>query len=63
MNRHPDRVFLDMAGQRSGLVDVVERLDGVDGVKVCRLGNKDIVRHDMVQRIIDAYEATDPKRE
>ena len=50
-------------GQRSGLVDVVERLDGVDGVKVCRLGNKDIVRHDMVQRIIDAYEATDPKRE
>jgi len=36
----------------------VDRLDGVDGVSVCRLGNADIVRDDMVQRIIDAYEAT-----
>ncbi|MCB9893410.1 MAG: PhoH family protein [Planctomycetes bacterium] len=49
-------------GQRSGLVDVVDRLDGVEGVKVCRLGNSDIVRDDMVQRIIDAYEASDAKR-
>ncbi|MCA8944723.1 MAG: phosphate starvation-inducible protein PhoH, partial [Planctomycetes bacterium] len=38
------------------------RLDGVEGVKVCRLGNSDIVRDDMVQRIIDAYEASDAKR-
>jgi phosphate starvation-inducible PhoH-like protein len=44
--------------QKSGLQDVVDRLDGVDGVSVCRLGNADIVRDDMVQRIIDAYEAT-----
>ena len=49
-------------GQRSGLVDVIGRLDGVEGVKVCRLGNSDIVRDDMVQRIIDAYEASDAKR-
>ncbi|MCA8935155.1 MAG: PhoH family protein [Planctomycetes bacterium] len=49
-------------GQRSGLVDVIGRLDGVEGVKVCRLGNSDIVRDDMVQRIIDAYETSDAKR-
>ena len=49
-------------GHKSGLVDVVDRLDGVDGVSVCRLGNRDIVRADIVQRIIDAYEASDAKR-
>ena len=49
-------------GQRSGLLDAIGRLDGVEGVSVCRLGNSDIVRADMVQRIIDAYEATDGKK-
>lgn len=45
--------------QKSGLSDVIWRLDGVEGVKVCRLGNGDIVRHEIVQRILDAYEATE----
>lgn len=49
-------------GQKSGLSDVVGRLDGVEGVKVCRLGNADIVRDEMVQRIIDAYEQTGRKQ-
>lgn len=50
-------------GQKSGLVDVIGRLDGVEGVRICRLGNADIVRDDMVQRIIDAYETTDKQRQ
>lgn len=45
--------------QRSGLADVIERLKDVEGVGICHLGNSDIVRHDMVQRIIDAYEKTE----
>ncbi|MCC6465216.1 MAG: PhoH family protein [Planctomycetes bacterium] len=49
--------------QKSGLADVIWRLDGVEGVKVCRLGNPDIVRDDMVQRIIDAYESSDRARQ
>ena len=49
-------------GTKSGLVDVIGRLDGVEGVKVCRLGNADIVRDEMVQRIIDAYETSDKAR-
>jgi len=49
-------------GAKSGLVDVIGRLDGVDGVKIIRLGNNDIVRDEMVQRIIDAYETTDRQR-
>ena len=44
--------------QKSGLADVIWRLDGVPGVSVCRLQNTDIVRDEMVQRIIDAYEAS-----
>jgi phosphate starvation-inducible protein PhoH and related proteins len=49
-------------GAKSGLVDVIGRLDGVEGVKIIRLGNGDIVRDEMVQRIIDAYETTDRQR-
>ncbi|MDC1141721.1 PhoH family protein [Planctomycetota bacterium] len=48
--------------QKSGLRDAVERLDGVDGASVCRLGNSDIVRDAMVQKILDAYDTGDQKR-
>lgn len=46
----------DLAAGSSGLGDALKRLDGVDGVTISRLTNKDIVRHDIVQRIIDAYD-------
>jgi phosphate starvation-inducible PhoH-like protein len=45
-------------GKRSGLLDVRERLRGIDGIAFCTLGREDIVRHSLVQRIVDAYEAT-----
>jgi len=45
---------------RSGLADAVRRLDGIDGVAIVRLRNRDIVRHPVVQRIIDAYERDRP---
>ncbi len=44
-------------GTRSGLVEVQHILKGVEGVSFCYLTEKDIVRHDLVQRIIQAYEA------
>ena len=43
------------AGQLSGLVEAAEVLDGVDGVAVCRLTSSDIVRHPLVQRVVEAY--------
>ncbi len=47
----------------SGLVDAIRILDGVKGIAVVRLGPKDIVRHPLVQRIVDAYEQReDPRR-
>ena len=44
-------------GTRSGLVEVQKILRGVEGVAFCYLTERDIVRHDLVQRIIKAYEA------
>jgi phosphate starvation-inducible PhoH-like protein len=43
-------------GQESGLVDAVERLQGVPDLAVVRLTRADVVRHPIVQRIIDAYD-------
>lgn len=39
----------------SGLIDAVRRLRRVKGVAMCTLGTADIVRHDLVSRIVDAY--------
>jgi phosphate starvation-inducible PhoH-like protein len=44
----------------SGLVDVRTRLDGIDGIEFCDLGRADIVRHPLVQRIVDAYAERGP---
>ncbi len=40
----------------SGLVHAVRVLDGVEGISVVKLTHKDVVRHELVQRIIQAYE-------
>ncbi len=47
---------------KSGLVDAVQRLEGVDGVAVVRLSQADIVRHKLVTRIVHAYGHRDAKR-
>ena len=41
--------------QRSGLVEVGEILRAVDGIGVIHFGNADVVRHKLVQRIVQAY--------
>jgi len=48
-------------GQRSGLNDAVETLKSVDGVRFIRLTSQDVVRHDLVTRIVEAYDARDKK--
>lgn len=44
------------AGQLSGLVEAEQVLQGVDGVAICRFGEADVVRHPLVQRLVQAYE-------
>jgi len=46
-------------GQLSGLVEASEVLYGVEGVAVCRLTSADVVRHPLVQRVVDAYARRD----
>ncbi len=41
--------------QRSGLVHVQDVLDGIDGIAFVRFGHRDVVRHKLVQRIVEAY--------
>jgi phosphate starvation-inducible protein PhoH and related proteins len=42
--------------QHSGLIVVSEILEGLQGVEFVRFGREDVVRHKLVQRIVDAYE-------
>jgi phosphate starvation-inducible PhoH-like protein len=43
-------------GTRSGLRDAVETLEGVSGIGFARFGTRDVVRHPLVGRIVDAYD-------
>jgi phosphate starvation-inducible PhoH-like protein len=43
-------------GQRSGLVVIGDILGSVDGIEFVRFGGEDVVRHKLVQRIVEAYD-------
>ena len=43
-------------GARSGLRDALETLEGLPGIGVCRFDKRDVVRHPLVARIVDAYD-------
>ena len=45
------------AGTRSGLSEALETLRGVDGIATVRFTDEDVVRHELVARIVRAYEA------
>jgi phosphate starvation-inducible PhoH-like protein len=43
--------------RKSGLVDAINVLDGVEGIHFCHFADCDVVRHALVQRIVRAYES------
>jgi phosphate starvation-inducible PhoH-like protein len=43
-------------GKRSGLIDAIEVLKGVEGISFVQFDERDVVRHTLVQRIVKAYE-------
>jgi len=47
-------------GQRSGLLDAVQRLRGHEGVGLLEFSPRDVVRHPLVERIVRAYMAPSP---
>lgn len=59
-----DITQIDLPGDKtSGLKDAIRVLDGVKDIAICRLTSADVVRHALVQEIINAYEKADRKRE
>ena len=44
------------SSQTSGLVQALRILKGVKGISFVELNKKDIVRHKLVERIVEAYE-------
>jgi phosphate starvation-inducible protein PhoH and related proteins len=44
------------SGKRSGLVDALDVLKGVEGISFVHFNDRDVVRHSLVQRIVKAYE-------
>lgn len=52
-----DATQIDLpTGVHSGLLHAVAVLSDVEGIAICKLGSKDVVRHDLVQKIVNAYE-------
>ena len=49
--------------QKSGLIEALHILSSVEGIGVVNLNQKDIVRHKLVTRIVNAYEDYDKERE
>lgn len=46
-------------GKRSGLVEAIKILSGIDDIAFCSFSHKDVVRHPLVMKIIQAYEKHD----
>ena len=50
-------------GKKSGLKQAVEILDGIPEIAIVRLQPGDVVRHELVQAIVEAYEKSERKKE
>ena len=51
------------ADKVSGLKEAMKVLEGVDDIAICKLTGADVVRHELVQKIIEAYEKAAPMDE
>ncbi len=51
------------SGQASGLAVVQEILEGIEGIEFCHLGARDVVRHKIVQDIVEAYRVFGEQRD
>lgn len=59
-----DRTQIDLPrGTSSGLAHAVHVLDGVKGISMTQFSSIDVVRHPLVQRIVEAYDAFDEQQE
>jgi phosphate starvation-inducible PhoH-like protein len=50
-------------GQTSGLAEAVRLLTGVEGVSHIAFTHEDVIRHELVARIVEAYDRATAQRE
>jgi phosphate starvation-inducible PhoH-like protein len=48
--------------RKSGLLDAINVLNGVEGINFCHFEESDVVRHALVQRVVRAYETAKPQQ-
>jgi phosphate starvation-inducible PhoH-like protein len=59
-----DITQIDLPNPRKcGLVDAINVLEGVEGIRFCHFEDGDVVRHALVQRIVRAYESAKPQQQ
>ncbi len=59
-----DVTQIDLPAEKvSGLKDAVRVLENVEDISICKLTSADVVRHALVQKIINAYEKAEKKKE
>lgn len=59
-----DITQIDLPGEKkSGLVEIQKILTGIDGIAFVYLNSRDVIRHELVQRIIKAYEQFEKKKQ
>ena len=52
-----DETQIDLPGNKhSGLIEAHRALRNIEGIAICEFTKRDVVRHQLVQRIISAYE-------
>jgi phosphate starvation-inducible PhoH-like protein len=56
-----DTTQVDLPGGKSGLASAVKILSAVEDLHVAKLSSKDVVRHELVTRIVNAYEENDER--
>jgi phosphate starvation-inducible PhoH-like protein len=56
----PSQVDLP-SGQTSGLAEAIRLLDGVEGIGHVAFSHEDVIRHELVARIVAAYDRAAPK--
>lgn len=49
-------------GQMSGLIEAQQTLTGIEGIEIVLFSREDVIRHPLVQKIIDAYEELERRK-
>ncbi len=49
-------------GQISGLIEAQQTLTGIEGIQIVLFSREDVIRHPLVQKIIDAYEELENRK-